>query len=96
MSRNCSANTKCYKYQGRHHSSICGSRAEASNPTGNQVPFQLTYSQRHYQLSTTQSVPQNVPVSTNFYISLLNTNEATLLQTARAHVHRLDDPSKFL
>ena len=95
MSRNCTASTKCYKCQGRHHSSICGSRAEVSNLTGNQVPFQRTYSQRPLQLSTTQSVPQNIPVSTNLYISQLNTNEATLLQTARAQVHRLDDPTKF-
>ena len=59
------------------------------------MPFQRTYSQRPLQLSTTQSVPQNIPVSTNLYISQLNTNEATLLQMAQAHVDRLDDPSKF-
>ena len=82
MSRKCTANTKCYKCQGRHLSSICGSRTEVLTLTGNQVPFQCTYSQHPIQLSTTQSIPQNIPVSTNRYISQLNTNEGTLLQMA--------------
>ena len=94
LSRNCGSNSKCYRCHGRHHSSICGSRAEVSNNAGNQTPLQRNYPQHPTQPSD-QSMPSNTPVSTNLYISQHYSNEVTLLQTARAQVHGLQDPSKF-
>ena len=94
LSQNCGSNSKCYRCHGRHHLSICGSCAEVSNNTGNQTPLQHNYPQHPTQPSD-QSMPSNTLVSTNLYISKQYNNDVTLLQTARAQVHGLRDPSMF-
>ena len=84
INRDCNSRSRCFHCQGRHHSSICGSRAE--NP---QAPSAIRPPQ-----TVPQSTAPNAQVSTNLYISQDLNNHATLLQTAKAEVHKVDNPSE--
>ena len=92
INRDCNSRSKCFHCQGRHHSSICGSRAENQTFAGNQLPRpQVTSGIRSSQTVPQNAVP-NAQVSTNLYISQDVNNHATLLQTAKAEVHKVDNP----
>ena len=84
INRDCNSRSRCFHCQGRHHSSICGSPPE--NP---QAPSAIRPPQ-----TVPQSTAPNAQVSTNLYISQDLNNHATLLQTAKAEVHKVDNPSE--
>ena len=101
IGRDCNSRSRCFHCQRRHHSSICGSRTETPRTTDN-------HPQAHSADTTGQcSAPvarpsRNMPqtnaqrsqVSTNLYTSQHINNQTTLLQTARAQVHKVENPSE--
>ena len=99
VSRDCTSRSRCFYCKERHHSSICISRPE-SRAAGNIRQYNDMESHRQLTTPTARPTPpavqaeaQTRPVSTNLYISHGESSQATLLQTAKAQVHQISNPS---
>ena len=94
-SRSCTSRTRCYYCKGKHHSSICGSRAQNPSNYAEKSPqhYRSEQSARQpYVEPSQQNVSQSRNyVSTNLYTAQDFDDYATLLQTAKAQVHRIDN-----
>ena len=99
VSRDCTSRSRCFYCKERHHSSICISRPE-SRAAGNIRQYNDMESHRQLTTPTARPTPpavqaeaQTRPVSTNLYISHGESSQTTLLQTAKAQVHQISNPS---
>ena len=94
-SRSCTSRTRCYYCKGKHHSSICQSRAQNPSNYAERSPLHYCSEQwvcQPYVEPSQQNVSQSRnSVSTNFYTAQDFDDYATLLQTARAQVHHIDN-----
>ena len=82
LSRDCRSPIKCARCNGRHHTSIC------REGNGNSQPASNNGSSSQNQELTSQT---HTSVTTQLYC--VNTAVPVLLQTAKAYVHKPDDPS---
>ena len=97
IGRDCNSRSRCFHCQGRHHASICGSRTETprdnhpnSHPADTQIQRSAPVTRPPHNMPQTNA--QSSQVSTNLYTSQHISNQTTLLQTARAQVHKVENP----
>ena len=89
ISRNCRSNSKCFHYQGRHHATICGAKIDKSPICNDSTRLRTPVTAAQPNVSVNRSANSNV--STLITSDHVN-NTSILLQTAKAKVHRVDNP----
>ena len=97
ISRDCRSTSKCFRCQGKHHVSICGSHADFRAVDNTAARSFATLHEQNRSQQVTQNTshnPQNASVSTHISSSCDSSNTAVLLQTARAKVHRVDSENE--
>ena len=98
ISRDCRSTSKCFRCQGKHHVSICGSHADiraVDNAATRSVATPHKQNRSQQVTQNTSHNPQSPSVSTHISTSCNSSNTAVLLQTARAKVHRVDSENEF-